>query len=113
MKMLIKDIQLVDVENASVTPTCILVNEQGIIEELSSMLPFNEIDYQIIEGENCYAFPGLINLHAHLFGSGMPLNIPENIVLKKFVIHLLTTRFGKKVCVQLCEKMLKWNCNRE
>lgn len=95
MKTLIKDIQLVDFKNVSATSMCILINEQGIIEELSPVLPSNEIDYQIIEGENRYALPGLINLHAHLLGSGAPLNVPENTILKKLVTHLLTTRFGK------------------
>ncbi|SEF22656.1 hypothetical protein SAMN04487839_1177 [Streptococcus gallolyticus] len=94
MKTIIKDIQLINIESTSVTPMCIIINEQGIIEELSPTLPFDD-DYQIIEGKNRYVFPGLINLHAHLFGSGAPLNIPENIILKKFVTRLLTTQFGK------------------
>lgn len=51
-------------------------------------------DYQIIDIHGQYVLPGLINLHAHLFGTGKPSKTLGGGRLQKMLMHFVKTKLG-------------------
>lgn len=93
---IIRNVQLIHLETAAIDSTHIFINEQGFIEKISPVLPDDFESYHIIEGNNRFVLPGLINLHAHLFGSGNALSVPSNPHLQALFFRLINTQLGKK-----------------
>lgn len=84
----------------------ILVNEQGIIEQIA---PTDEIDiplhYQTIDLSDQFVMPGLINAHVHLFAAGKPFTMSVNEGILNFAYnHLLNTRLGRSVLKRRMKK---------
>ncbi|WP_244667070.1 hypothetical protein [Streptococcus mutans] len=88
---IIRNVQLIHLETAAIDSTHIFINEQGFIEKISPVLPDDFESYHIIEGNNRFVLPGLINLHAHLFGSGNTLSVPSNPHLQALFFRLINT----------------------
>lgn len=63
--------------------------------------------YQVYELKGKYLIPGLINMHAHLFGSGKPSKILGGGGLQKVVIRLANTKLGHKIVDQMLETNAK------
>lgn len=64
--------------------------------------------YEIIDGTDKYLLPGLINLHAHLFGSGKPSKIlGSQSKLQQFVIKAAATNNGVKILDKLMQKNMR------
>lgn len=63
--------------------------------------------YTVIDGTGKYAVPGLINLHAHLFGSGVPSKILGGGKLQAYVIKAASTKIGQKVLLKVMENNAK------
>lgn len=57
--------------------------------------------------KGAYAAPGLINLHAHLFGTGMPSKVISGGGAQKAVLKLLYTPLGKFVLSRLVASAAK------
>lgn len=93
----IRDVQLIDLETATINVKHLFISEQGVIEKISSVLPADLEHYHIIEGKQRFVLPGLINLHTHLFGSGNALKTPSAPFLQGVYLHLLNTNLGKKL----------------
>ncbi|WML32827.1 amidohydrolase family protein [Clostridium sp. OS1-26] len=74
----------------------ILINDKGIIHKIGNRyeieIPSN---YEIVDIENKYVMPGLINAHVHLFSSGKPLKAAANDRQQKVIFKLLNTKLGK------------------
>lgn len=73
----------------------ILVNDEGIIEEIGKMQDVKiPADYEIINIANKYILPGLINAHVHLLSNGgRSLRIAESRCMLRFI----RTRVGKNL----------------
>ncbi|ACA54989.1 amidohydrolase family protein [Clostridium botulinum] len=74
----------------------ILVNNTGTIYKIGKK---TEIDipsnYKIIDIDNKFVMPGLINAHVHLFSSGKPMKAASNDNLQKLLFKFFDTRLGK------------------
>ncbi|MFC3932873.1 amidohydrolase family protein [Streptococcus dentapri] len=92
---IIRNVRLIHLETAAIDSTHIFINKQGIIEKISPVLPDDFEHYHIIEGNNHFVLPGLINLHAHLFGNGNALSAPSTPFLKHLTFRLINTQLGK------------------
>jgi imidazolonepropionase-like amidohydrolase len=57
--------------------------------------------YKVIDLAGQYLLPGLINLHAHLFGTGKPTKILSSKKLQTYIIPFLKTNLGIKVLDKL------------
>ena len=67
-----------------------------------------EDGYEVIDGTDKYLLPGLINLHAHLFGSGKPSKIlGSQSKLQQFVIKAAATNNGVKILDKLMQKNME------
>lgn len=90
---------LVDVtrECEVVRDTDIFVRD-GIIERIS---PTDEgldvTDYKVIDARGLYAMPGLINAHAHLFGTGAPSKILSGGGAQKLVLKITRSAIGPAI----------------
>ncbi len=62
-------------------------------------------DYKIVNLENKYVMPGLINAHVHLFGSGKPMKVISNEKRQNRVFSFLKTKLGRN----MLKKMMKKN----
>ncbi|MDD6466718.1 MAG: amidohydrolase family protein [Erysipelotrichaceae bacterium] len=54
-----------------------------------------------------YGMPGLINMHAHLFGSGKPSKVLGGGSLQKAVIRLASTKLGHRIVDAMMEANVK------
>jgi len=68
---LITHANLIDVEKGEVLPDYSLEVRDGFIGEIAKELP-NPENLPVVDLKGSYLMPGLINLHTHLFGSGVP-----------------------------------------
>ena len=62
-------------------------------------------DYQVVDLSGKYVLPGLINAHAHLFGTGKPMaatSAPEGVMA--FFVKLLGSRLGRALVKSLMRK---------
>lgn len=75
---------------------CILI-EEGRITAIQSAADVIPAGYTTIDMGGKYVLPGLINLHAHLFGSGKPSKVLGAGGLQSLVIRFCGTCLGKKV----------------
>lgn len=63
--------------------------------------------YKIIDKTGYYCIPGLINLHAHLFGSGKPSKVLGGGNLQQTIIKLAKTVLGQKVLNKVMANNMK------
>ena len=57
--------QVVDIESENISPGTIMINN-GIIEEVRTTGGEIESSYEIIDLENAFVMPGMIDVHTHL-----------------------------------------------
>ena len=63
--------------------------------------------WKVEDMKGAYAAPGLINLHAHLFGTGAPSKVISGGGAQKAVLKLLYTPLGKFVLSRLVASAAK------
>lgn len=105
MKTIYKNCNLIDGLNNPVKPNISVAVENGKITEIGSNL--DETNCKVIDLNGKYLMPGMINLHVHLFGTGMPSKILGGGSLQKFVLKFITTSLGKKVLDAMLEANAK------
>lgn len=105
MKTIYKDCNLIDGLNNPVKPNISVAVENGKITAIGSNL--DETNCKVIDLNGKYLMPGMINLHVHLFGTGMPSKILGGGSLQKFVLKFITTSVGKKVLDAMLEANAK------
>ncbi len=103
MKTIYKNCNLIDGLNNPVKSNISVLVENGKIAAIGT--GFDENGCQVIDLSGKYLMPGMINLHIHLFGTGMPSKILGGGGLQKFVLKFITTPLGRKVL----DKMLEAN----
>lgn len=79
----------------------IIVNN-GYISEITKDIPN---DIKLIDLKGKYVMPGLINMHVHLPGSGMPKDTKKQN--KESVNKLLSNKLTRYIVYKLCEKYAK------
>ena len=83
---------------------CILV-ENGIITDLIPDANADLHNYKVIDLHGQYILPGLINMHVHLPGSGMPKDTKKQN--KESVNKLLSFKLTRYIVYKLCAKYAK------
>ena len=73
----------------------VLVNE-GIIEKVSSKIAV-PAGYEVIDVDGRYLLPGMINLHAHLFGTGKPSKNLGGGKNQERILKFINSPLGKPV----------------
>lgn len=72
-------------------------------ERIEKIVPYEKLEgYKIIDLNNQYVMPGLINLHIHLPAGGKPQKKPSDP--KKLVKLVSMNSFTKKIAIKICEK---------
>lgn len=106
MKTVFSNCNIIDVENdCNILNNMDIVIENGKITEISAHKTHR--DGKIIDLTNKFAMPGLINLHVHLFGTGMPSKILSGGNAQKKVLDFIHTKLGSKVLSMLVESSAK------
>lgn len=101
--ILLKNVQHIDLKSGKIRTVDILYTQDGVIDTIAPKIS-PTTNCEIIEGEGNYALPGLINGHAHLFGSGKPMNLSISPKLLHLIYRLAQTRFGKKILLKQMKK---------
>lgn len=105
MNTIIKNIRLIDFSNGEIKRAHIIFNSMGIIEEILMDYPDNsEKELNVIDGKGNYILPGLINAHAHLFGSGKSLEVTGSPNILNVIYRLADTHFGRKIILNRMKK---------
>lgn len=106
MKTVFSNCNIIDVENdCNILKNMDIVIDGGKITEISEHK--SQRDGKIIDLKGKFAMPGLINLHVHLFGTGMPSKILSGGNAQKKVLDFIHTKLGAKVLAMLVENSAK------
>ena len=109
MKIALKNCKLFDGhKDSEIKNVNILVND----DKIASILDSNEDipdEYEIVDIKGKYVMPGLINLHAHLFGSGKPSKVLGGGTLQKKIINFCKTKVGSKVLLSMVKSHVRDN----
>ena len=103
MKTVYTGCDLIDVENG-----CAVVGNVDIYVadgRIAKIAPHGETEegYRKEDMTGLYAAPGLVNAHAHLFGTGRPSKALSGGSAQRLLIKLVSTRLGKSVLAKLVE----------
>ena len=103
MKTVYTGCNLIDVENGcAVRENVDIYVVDGMIGKIAPH-GNTEDGYRKEDMTGLYAAPGLVNAHAHLFGTGRPSKALSGGGLQKLLLRLVSTRIGKAVLVKLVE----------
>ncbi|MCC3862433.1 amidohydrolase family protein [Pseudemcibacter aquimaris] len=65
---ILKNVNIIDVENKTILPAKSLLINKGKIEQIiDTPSPQNYPDHDVIDGQNGYVTPGLIDMHVHMY----------------------------------------------
>ncbi len=93
-------------KNASVSKKNIIVDGTSIVDILDVDTPLPK-DAKVIDCSNKFIIPGLINLHAHLFGSGRPSKVLGGGRLQKKILKFVQTPLGQQYLDHIVKKHVK------
>lgn len=68
-------------------------------------------DYELYDASGLFVMPGLVNAHAHLFGTGMPSKVISGGGAQKLVLKLVQSALGLKVLKMLVSSACKQELN--
>lgn len=89
----------------------VLANRDILVKDgkIVAVKPHGEIPdgYEARDMRGQYALPGLVNLHAHLFGTGAPSKVISGGKAQKIVLGLVYSPLGKFVLSRLVESAAK------
>ncbi len=102
MNYVLKNANIIDGTNKNeIHENMSVVIENGKIKSIQSsdinVIDEAKPDYRVIDLKGQYLLPGLINLHAHLFGTGKPSKILGGGSAQKFLMKFIHTPLGKPV----------------
>lgn len=75
MKLLIRDVEVIDTRRPSESHHSDVLIKDGRIVEVGVDLPVT--DARVVEGGGRYALPGLVNAHDHLYSHELRIPVPE------------------------------------
>ena len=95
--IIIKDVNVLDVENRKVIENTSVVVSEGLITAVKKFrkLKATESD-SIIEGNGRYVIPGLIDTHIHFFQSGGLYTRPDGLDLRKVFSYRKEVAFARE-----------------
>ncbi|MBW9325013.1 amidohydrolase family protein [Enterococcus casseliflavus] len=93
-RTVLKNGQIVLLDQKRVLKGNIVFNDSGCIEYVGTNPVVLDEHTQVIDCQNKYIFPGLINAHAHLFASGKPLNLQIPAFVTRIGYMMLKTSVG-------------------
>jgi len=102
--ILIRNINLVDVIGEKIIPNTDILVVEGKITKIERNILAK--DAKIYDFKGKYICPGLINMHAHLFGSGKPSKSLTGGKKQARILKLIQTKFGDKILNKLVKKSL-------
>lgn len=109
MKYILKNCNVIDGQkNCGLKEGRAIVVRDGQIEEIlasKEITPEMESNAKVIDLAGKFLMPGLINMHAHLFGTGKPSKTLGGGSSQKMLINFVQTKVGSKVL----ESMVKTN----
>jgi imidazolonepropionase-like amidohydrolase len=97
MKKILSNVKLINLVDGSNQLSNIYIDQNGKIEKIQAGQLSAIGDYQVFDGGGNYLIPGLINLHAHLFSTGKPVNFNVSPRILNFVYSLAKSTLGKKI----------------
>ena len=100
MKTIFKNANLIDGINPLKENVSVIIEDNKIVDIISGD---NLPEGTVIDCSNKYLMPGMINLHIHLFGTGMPSKILGGGSLQQKVVKFAGTKLGKKVLAKIVE----------
>ena len=103
MKKILKNCLMYDGRLESEIRKVDILIEENIIKEISDEIKV-EGNCEILDLDGKYVVPGLVNLHAHLFGSGKPSKILGGGSMQKKILSFVGTKLGDKVLMKLVKK---------
>lgn len=98
-------------DNAELMFDMTVVVENETIVEIGKTSEVNTDNCRTIDLNGKYLLPGLINLHAHLFGTGKPSPILGGGPLQKLVINVTKTKVGNKIVDTLTKSSVTQSLN--
>lgn len=105
MKYVLSNCNLFDGnKNSEIVRTNIYV-EDGVIVSVDS--DSIKEGYEVIDLKDKYVMPGLVNLHAHLFGSGKPSKVLGGGSSQQKLVKFAGTKIGSKVLLVLVKNHVK------
>ena len=100
MKTIFKNANLIDGINPLKQNVSVIVEDNKIVDIIEGdNLPSGNV----IDCSNKYLMPGMINLHIHLFGTGMPSKILGGGSMQQLVLKFAKTGIGLKVLNAIVE----------
>ena len=104
MRTLFHNLTLVDVEKRALIKNTDITVENGLIAEIApSKAEYKKKADRVVRATGLYAVPGLVNLHAHLFGSGRPSKALGGGKAQQRLIKFVGTPIGRRVLNALTE----------
>lgn len=97
MKNVFINCNIIDVtDNCALKPDCSIFVDGGKIVKISDRNEKTD-GWQIVDLKGKYVMPGMINAHAHLFGTGRPSKVISGGAMQKALLKLIEFDFGKKI----------------
>ena len=100
MKTILKNANLIDGINPLKQNVSVVIENSKIVDIIEND---NIPEGEVIDCTGKYLMPGMINLHIHLFGTGMPSKILGGGSLQQKVVKFAGTKVGKKVLAKIVE----------
>lgn len=98
MNYVLKNVNIFDGRNnENIQQNMMVIVEDGKIKAIKKSSEEIIEDYKVINLEGQYLLPGLINLHAHLFGTGKPSKVLGGGLGQKLLVKFVNTSIGKPV----------------
>lgn len=104
MKTIFKNANLIDGINPLKENVSVIVEDNKIVDLVSTD---NLPEGNVIDCQGKYLMPGMINLHIHLFGTGMPSKILGGGSLQQLVLKFAKTKAGLRVLNAMLEANAK------
>lgn len=105
MNYVLKNANIFDGKNnENLQKNMIIIIEDGKIKSIKQTDEDIYEDYEVIDLEGKYISPGLINLHAHLFGTGRPSKVLGGGSIQQLLVKFVNTSIGKPVIDSMVKK---------
>ncbi|MGN0486835.1 MAG: amidohydrolase family protein [Acutalibacteraceae bacterium] len=104
MKILLKDGYVISGRKDCEAVKADILTENGKIKKIGTV---TDGEAQVIDCSGKYIMPGLVNLHAHLFGTGKPSAVLAGGPAQKMVLKLSKTTVGKAILDSLAASAAK------
>ena len=105
MNYVLKNANIFDGKNnENIQKNMMVIIEDGKIKDIKQSNDDIGEDYKVIDLKGQYLLPGLINLHAHLFGTGKPSKALGGGSGQKLLVKFVNTSFGKPVIDSMVKK---------